>query len=763
MFNFRDTNGAGSNKSVDALSDELQHMNNQRKLVELDLEKRLLALEDILKDLKNSLGSLESVQELKEFLNNIEYVRLKLRDLEDLSLIDKLEAVEVKEKLNDVISLQDETKQKVDLVVAALKNLDPNEGDMKKTLGGIKAMQIHIDQLDSLLRDVQVSALKAADLEPLISKVDELDANKEIVKNDMQRLISTLREQLEMHEKRLATLQAQIAQDVNIAPLKEQLAVHEKEIEVLRDHNRKLLVLVESKARKGEAHKSAETEKHADLSAKLTEKIVASEKEMSELKKTLADLKVALEAKSVPVSIDTTPFLKKDDAKVKQWDATLQKIAHMAQQLDEESRKGLTDLQQSQMKLVLQNELATALGQVYSYADDVKDALDSYKASISKEIDDLHLKITDIDPKGQIESQNNRIDNLSQTLVDISEKVSASQSSMSADVASMKDAVATSQNKLAALTKRVDERIEQLTPEAVEQVKETVNQELADVLDNLTELHTSLRDESDQLRADIDNKFAALQDAVSKHVAFNDVSHVEGKVAKLETQVQQYQYETNQQYASQVDSLRRRMSETEADVGKLRVSLSQVSKQEIDELHDKMHALDARISTQTETLEKVHAMFQKGLSDVSRTMFGKISSENNNAKQEIEALHQRIDELQNELADVSTQGIQPIAPGSPEAVPQSAIAALVSQQKKFGEWLKELQMQHAKEVAELKAMIGAPIRPQLSTPSEPSSDIGKKMDSMRKENDVLKKELDKIRDALMHVMQKDNEHPLVIE
>ena len=87
-------------KRISSLSDEILDIKNQKKLSELDFEKRVLLLEDAINTINKTVGSAKNLKDMKENLEHVIDVQSKIREVEDREIIDRLESMQAKDTLN---------------------------------------------------------------------------------------------------------------------------------------------------------------------------------------------------------------------------------------------------------------------------------------------------------------------------------------------------------------------------------------------------------------------------------------------------------------------------------------------------------------------------------------------------------------------------------------------------------------------------------------------------------------------------------------
>jgi len=105
--------GLSSEKSSESRVDEMRELKNQVKLVELDLEKRMILLENSINSVQKTIGSIEQFESSKDALIEIQETKKTLRELEDTGLISKLETISNSDKINAITDTTEAINEKI--------------------------------------------------------------------------------------------------------------------------------------------------------------------------------------------------------------------------------------------------------------------------------------------------------------------------------------------------------------------------------------------------------------------------------------------------------------------------------------------------------------------------------------------------------------------------------------------------------------------------------------------------------------------------
>lgn len=233
-------------EKLDTIISEIKQLKNVSKITELDLEKRIIILEGTLSEVKNVLGDLKGIQDLTQFVKHLDDVKGKLNEIEDFSLIEKLETVELQDELEQVVSTNDILKQKVDLLVEAVRNIDPNEGDMAKTLNSIKELSAKTDTLNKTLTEMRQAGITKENFDQLRDGVARALGQQAHMSDEFQNLTHTVREQLELLSKKIDDSTS----TQNYEVLKSQIILQGKDVASVKESHSRLSEIVEKSIKK---------------------------------------------------------------------------------------------------------------------------------------------------------------------------------------------------------------------------------------------------------------------------------------------------------------------------------------------------------------------------------------------------------------------------------------------------------------------------------------------------------------------------------
>lgn len=201
--------GNTDERSIDELSQKIDDLNNQRKLADLDLEKRMLVLESNVKSVRKLLGNIKDFEATKDALLQIDEIQKSLRDIEDTSLIERLEGVQSDERLALLEERAKDMKSKIALLSDAIDILGESKATVPAQASAApdeKVMLALRSEMESMKG--AMSKLAASIVPP--QKISEIEAsvarNQESVAsliNEFKVLAETVRERIDRMDRRL--------------------------------------------------------------------------------------------------------------------------------------------------------------------------------------------------------------------------------------------------------------------------------------------------------------------------------------------------------------------------------------------------------------------------------------------------------------------------------------------------------------------------------------------------------------------------------
>lgn len=269
------------NKKIkdESLSKVLKELDSRHRLIELDLERRLVVLENEIDNINQILTSFKDFDTAKEVLENTREIKEKIRDLEDLKYVEHLEVENLNEKVKTLEKDVEDLVQKFGLLEEAIKNL-PNLKDaakiVKVELNSIKKAISSITQTVNELQTKQVSKEEILKLHDnyahLKGKINEL-------MKDVKDAVNTAREYADLNERRAKEIDAKI---IEIDEFSRKI----KEIEDRMDKiNKKINIIAENLTLNEKANKEKFAMRRFEKALKLLEHQI---KELEETRSTIS-------------------------------------------------------------------------------------------------------------------------------------------------------------------------------------------------------------------------------------------------------------------------------------------------------------------------------------------------------------------------------------------------------------------------------------------------------------------------------------------
>ncbi len=235
-------------KRLSYLSDELYDIKNQKKLAELDFEKRVVILEDSVNTINKTVGSAKNLKEMKENLNHILDIQSKIREVEDREIIDRLESIQTKDTLglleDDVSTMSEKLNLLSDAVQTIGKKTNGQGIAQKENLAqNIGASSKDLDLLRADIQSVRMGKADAESFEVLNSKYEDLKKAFLGIDKNFADLASSARNTLKKRDNDLAMVQKKI-EDLETIQVKTSLL--STQVDTLRDADKKLETIVYS-------------------------------------------------------------------------------------------------------------------------------------------------------------------------------------------------------------------------------------------------------------------------------------------------------------------------------------------------------------------------------------------------------------------------------------------------------------------------------------------------------------------------------------
>lgn len=190
------------------LSNELEQFTNRRKIIELDLEKRILVLESVVDEMKKNNASSSEIKDLKNALSKLLELKDKLRDMEDLDLITKLETIQTQDDVHIISDELEALKSKMDMLTGAVK-IVTTKLNTKSLVGDAKSQMSDFHKtILSLKSEVDYIRKEMVGINPekQIQKIADIERKYSAIDSGFKNFISTVRSDLDQKEKELKSM-----------------------------------------------------------------------------------------------------------------------------------------------------------------------------------------------------------------------------------------------------------------------------------------------------------------------------------------------------------------------------------------------------------------------------------------------------------------------------------------------------------------------------------------------------------------------------
>ncbi|MCK4807990.1 MAG: hypothetical protein KAS90_00045 [Candidatus Aenigmarchaeota archaeon] len=212
---FDKSDSKGNDEKIDNLIDEFKEFRNKRKIIELDLEKKMLSLEGVFEKIKKNIDIIQGLEDA-DSLKDIKSTQETLRSIEDLTLTDRLEIIQNKETIQEFSKKIAVFNKKIDLMSNALKIFDEkikNGGGSEKSTASDSDFVTVLDELSKIKETISGLEKKKPVGETEFNRIHD---DFEKVNTDFATLISGVREELGSYDKKIGMLTDEIERTRNI-------------------------------------------------------------------------------------------------------------------------------------------------------------------------------------------------------------------------------------------------------------------------------------------------------------------------------------------------------------------------------------------------------------------------------------------------------------------------------------------------------------------------------------------------------------------
>lgn len=279
--------GKSDGMPSEALADDMKELKNHVKLVELDLEKRLILLENSINSIQKSVGAIQNFETAKDALLQMREIKNSMREIEDTNLISKLETISNSDKLDIISGSMDALNNKVKLLSDAVDILSesrPHEGSASsQTAKDFATMKSEIASLKNAVSKVSASVSDPKKIAEISERVASLEKADAAVEDELKKVYEAYHEKISLLEHRISAISA-----TSGTPKEDSRELSEirEDIGRLKGINKKLVETIENDSRTLNELKSTRDEgisyKQIKSSlAELSKKVSEMEREMN--------------------------------------------------------------------------------------------------------------------------------------------------------------------------------------------------------------------------------------------------------------------------------------------------------------------------------------------------------------------------------------------------------------------------------------------------------------------------------------------------
>ncbi|NOR84835.1 hypothetical protein GQ473_01850 [archaeon] len=650
--------------------DRIKENDVKRKLVELDLTKRILKMELEQGHLTKNLTSLDDLKNLNELSSNAKEIKNKLRSIEDLKFLERLEVVETQESLNILTDSFDEMKGKVDLVTEAIKNIKdlklPGAANSANSEDIIKKISPKLEQLESKLNEMSIRKMDKQNLDNFKKSIDSLNKDIHDVSKQTDGAVALLKSGMDAQS---GLLKQTISRMDSFNDLKSQAESWVKFTDVQRKVNNKF----------------------DDILENINKHVKKNHEDFSESIKYMNDFEITLKKH-----------------KVDNIGVVLDKIDSIDKTIDAKFEE--------QLKPAIDDELKDVIANVHTLLKEVNDI--NSNIELKKEENTARIDTAIL---------NFKKDEVKKTV-------------------SLKETLKSLINRMEDMEKVQDQEY----PSLVEVTK---------LADKLAKLETTANNEL-LLEKDFDEYRKAFESKISVLEKFmdskkQDKTDVESLIVRKTQEVSKNTFE---KINKDLKPLVTRINELTDDVDSVKEIRTEI-------LDDMTHLMDIRNEKEQKDIKKIDSELNKKISTVLSEKLSGFQKDltkldHNGVVQKVDFIEkhitamdhngiaQKLESVENELAEIKNNGMA------------SKIMAIETKtnglKQKFETEFEEKLSKFNTHIDKLTSMTG-------EFEQKVSNDVNKKLDLMEKENELLRNELNQLKEAYFQIVQLQQQAPLIIE
>ncbi len=693
---------------------------SQKKSVELDIEKKVIVLEDSLDKLKESIRATGEIKDLKESLARLAQIQGKLREMEDLDLITKLETIQAQDEILVLTDDMETLQGKMELLSGAIKMIST-----KITVPDAKRDTANFEGMISSLRlelDSVKKRMESHDTKNNTSKMGDFERKYRSIDTEFKKFVSAIKIDLEKRDKEFKSMLSTQPGTTD----KAEIDAVNAEIATMKDVIDKVENLVNASRKGAKEFESRITENNEKIHAQLNEQAKALDSFRDVDKK----LTAVLDSK-----ISST----KQDITRSTHDANKEQIAQLPNDIAV-CRKNTPNLEE---KTKLLNEIKAEVEPITENNNDYRKRIDTIDHKINlldkfknKELEDRFCNI------------DNKIAGIKSVYKKFSEKLD-SQKPNGTNHMKYVPVLKENVSKLYKVYNRAEKRIADIESHIADNkdnvkdstVRKAVAAELSDVVKNINTLSADIKSEikdetlkqkvlMNALRNEFNVKLLSLE---------TDSADMSKRMKKSKSESHNYEEfaEFKAKVLSDINELKNNMKKSE----------KKVSSSEVENIFDDKFMPHA---SNQDKIAKSVALLNRKLEqrhvEVSKSAHEKI-------KTSVKPLAERVSQIESDivlLKDTKTELIDDV---------RTIIENFGKKEEKSGANINNIEKNYDEKFRELAKKIEM-IQSGNGMTGEM---LERKMRAVQNESEVLRQELEKIKGLYFEMLDRDKNAPVIIE
>lgn len=272
----------------------------QKNSQDFDIPRKVLIMENTLVKLKESIKATSEIKDLKDSVSMLSEIRARLREMEDLELITKLETIQAQDEILGLTDDMDTLQGKMELLSGAIKMISTKIAtpDTKRDATNFEEM---ISSLKSELDTIK-KTLESQDSKNNASDMKDLERKYSSIDTEFRKFVSAIKIDLEKRDNKFKSMLSTQAGTTG----KAEIDIINTEIATLKDVVNKVENLVKASGKSAKEFESRITKNNEKTLAQLNEQAKAIDgfRDMDKKLVTVLDSKIMSIKQDIALSID---------------------------------------------------------------------------------------------------------------------------------------------------------------------------------------------------------------------------------------------------------------------------------------------------------------------------------------------------------------------------------------------------------------------------------------------------------------------------